>query len=98
MVFFSVSLLINVTFGKTKVTAKTSVRYLGIDLDQSLDGKFIAEAILIGNSRLKFPWRQDKFLNQYSKKHLALFLILCHILIMPALLGRLYGGLQRPYQ
>ena len=35
-----------VTCGETKVTAKTSVRYLGVDLDQSLDSKLIAEAIL----------------------------------------------------
>ena len=43
---------INVTCGETKVTAKTSMRYLGVDLDQSLDGQLIAEAILKkGNSR-----------------------------------------------
>ena len=35
---------IKVTCGETNVTAKTSVRqaYLGIDLDQSLDGKLNA--------------------------------------------------------
>ena len=36
-----------VTCGETKVTAKTSVRYLGVDLEQTLDGKLIAvQAIL----------------------------------------------------
>ena len=41
--------------GETKETAKTSVRYLGVDLDQSLDGKLISETILNkGNSRLNF--------------------------------------------
>ena len=35
-----------VSCGKTKVTAKTSVGYLGDDLDQSLDGKLIDEASL----------------------------------------------------
>ena len=53
-----------VTCGETNVTAKTSVRYLGVDLDQSLDGKLITEAILKkGNLRPKFLWRQAKFLN-----------------------------------
>ena len=36
-----------VTCGETKVTAKTYVRYLGVDLEQTLDGKLIAvQAIL----------------------------------------------------
>ena len=44
-------------FSETKVTAKTSMRYLEVYLDQSLDCKLIAEAILKkGNSRLKFLW------------------------------------------
>ena len=44
----------NVTCGETMVASTKSVRYLGVDLDQSLDGNYIAENILkIGNSRLK---------------------------------------------
>ena len=55
-----------VTCGETKVTAKTSVRYLGVDLDQSLDGKLNAEAIFKkGNMQPKFCWRQAIFLSQY---------------------------------
>ena len=47
-----------VTCGETKETAKISVRYLGVDLDQSLDGKLIAEAILKKVTlRLKYLWR-----------------------------------------
>ena len=47
-------------------------------MDQSLDGKLIAEVNLKnGNSRLKFHWRQAKFLNQYSKRLLTSSLILC---------------------
>ena len=34
-----------VTCGETNVAAKASVRYLEVDLDQSLDGKLIVEAI-----------------------------------------------------
>ena len=41
----------NVTCGKTMVASTKSVRYLGVDLDQSLDGNYIAENILKrGNS------------------------------------------------
>ena len=65
-----------VTCGETKVTAKTSVRYRGVDLEQALDGELIAEAILKkGNSSLKFLWRQAKFLNQNSRRLLASSLI-----------------------
>ena len=68
-----------VTCGETKVTAKTSVRYLGVDLDQSLYVELIATAILKKyNSRLKFLWRQAKCLNQYSKILLALSLMIYH--------------------
>ena len=82
-----------VTCGETKVTAKSSVRYLGIDPDQSLDGKLIAEAFLKnGNSRLKFLWRQAKFLNQYSKILLASSLILCHF---DYACSAWYDGLQK---
>ena len=85
-----------VTCGETEVTAKTSARYLGVDLDQSLDGKLIAETILKkGISQLKFLWRQAKFLNQYSKRLLASFLILCHFYYA---CSAWYDGLQKLYQ
>ena len=62
-----------------EVTAKDNVKYLGVSLDQSLGGKYIAESILKkGNSRLKFLWRQAKYLNRNSRKLLATSLILCH--------------------
>ena len=43
------------------VVSTKSVRYLGVDLDQSSDGNYIAENIL-KNSRLKFLWRHTTFL------------------------------------
>ena len=62
-----------------EVTAKDNVKYLGVSLDQSLAGKYIAESILKkGNSRLKFLWRQAKYLNRNSRKLLATSLFLCH--------------------
>ena len=69
----------NVTCGETMVASTKSVRYLGVDLDQSLDGNYIAENILKkGNSRLKFLWRHAKFLNTNPRKLLASALIQCH--------------------
>ena len=65
--------------GDNEVTAKDNVKYLGVSLDQSLGGKYIAESILkMGNSRLEFLWRQAKYLNRNSRKLLATSLILCH--------------------
>ena len=85
-----------VTCGETKVTAKTSVRYRGVDLDQSLDGELIAEAILKkGNLSLKFLWRQAKFLNQNSRRLLASSLIQCHF---DYACSAWYGGLQKIHQ
>ena len=41
--------------------------------------KYIAESIFKkGNSKLKFPWRQAKYLKRNSRKLLATYLILCH--------------------
>ena len=50
--------------GDTIFSFKKSVRYLGVDLEQTLSGKLILENILKkGNSRLKFLRRQAKCLN-----------------------------------
>ena len=62
-----------VTCGETKVTAKTSVRYMAVDLELIAEGIFKK-----GNSRAKFCWRQAIFLSQYLKILLASSLILCH--------------------
>ena len=68
----------NVKCGETMVASTKSVRHLGVYLDQSIDGNFIAENILKkGNSRLKFLWRHAKFLNTNSRKLLASALIQC---------------------
>ena len=72
------------------------MRYLGVDLDQSLDGKLIAAAILKKyNSRLKFLWRQAKCLNQYSKILLALSLMIYHF---DYACSARCDGLQKLYQ
>ena len=69
----------NVTCGETLVASTKSVTYLGIDLDQSLDGNYVAEHILKkSNSRLKFLWRHAQLLKTNSMKLLASALIQCH--------------------
>ena len=55
--------------GDNEVAAKDNVKYLGASLDQWLGGKYLAEIILKkGNSRIKFLWRQAKYLNRNSRK------------------------------
>ena len=70
--------------------------YLGVDLDQSLDGSKIAEKILKkGNSRLKYLFRQAGCLNLASRKLLASALIQCHF---DYACSAWYSGLQKSYQ
>ena len=79
-----------------EVASTKSVRYLGVDLDQSLDGNYIAENILKkGNSRLKFLWRHAKFLNTNSRELLASALIQCHF---DYACSAWFSGLQKIYQ
>ena len=86
----------NVTCGKTMVASTKSMRYLGVDLDQSLDGNYIAENILKkGNSRLKFLWRHAIFFNTNSRKLLASALIQCH---SDYACSAWFSGLQKIYQ
>ena len=86
----------NVTCGETMVASTNSVRYLGVDLNQSLDGNYIAENILKkGNSRLKFLWRHANFLNTNSRKLLASALVQCHF---DYACSAWFSGLQKIYQ
>ena len=65
--------------GEVNISSKQSVRYLGVDLDQLLDGSKIADNILKkSNSRLTFLKRQANCLNFMSRKLLASVLIRCH--------------------
>ena len=63
---------LDIKCGDTKISSKKSVRYLGVDLEQTLSGKLILENILKnGNSLLKFLRRQAKCLNLASKRLLS---------------------------
>ena len=76
---------LDIKCGDTKISSKKSVRYLGVDLEQTLSVKLILENILEkGNSRLKFLIRQAKCLN--------LALIQCH---MDYACSSWYHGLQK---
>ena len=62
---------LDIKCGNTKISSKKSlpVRYLGVDLEQTLSGKLILKNILKkGNSRLNFLRRQAKCLNSASKR------------------------------
>ena len=62
-----------------ELEGKTSVKYLGIDLDQSLSGTIIAEKVISKiNNRLKFLYRNAFTLDLEIKKHLVSALIQCH--------------------
>ena len=83
---------LDIKCGDTKISSKKSVRYLGVDLEQTLSGKLILENILKkGNSRLKFLRRQAKCLNLASKRLLSSALIQCH---MDYVCSSWYHGLQ----
>ena len=55
-------------------------KYLGVSLDQTLTGKYIAEQEYCKKGKLytQFLWRQAKYLNRNSRKLLATSLMLCH--------------------
>ena len=58
---------------------QTSVKYLGVDLDESLSGEIIVnKAIGKINNKLKFLYRNTKSLNVDVKKLLVSALIQCH--------------------
>ena len=79
--------------GNNVITSKTVIRYLGVDLEQTLSGTAIVENILKkGNSRLKFLCRQATYLTTRSRKLLTSALILCHF---GYACSAWYSGLQK---
>lgn len=70
---------LNIKCGDTSITPKAEIRYLGLDLDQSLSGEVTGvKVIKKANSRLKFLYRRGSYLNLYTKKLLVSALIQCH--------------------
>ena len=62
------------------IKASQQVKYLGLYIDAKLCGESIVSSIVQKvNSRLKFLYRQARFLDQKSKFSLCSALILCHL-------------------
>ena len=69
---------LNIVYGNVKIKQYTKVTYLGFILDESLSGKSMALHILNTiNSRLRFLYRQNRFLNK------PLWRLLCNAMIQP---------------
>ena len=61
------------------LSAKSTVKYLGVELDQHLSGEYIARnAISNINNKVKFILRNTIFFNMKVKKMLTTALIQCH--------------------
>jgi hypothetical protein len=61
------------------IMGKDSIKYLGINIDQSVSGEAIAKNIIKkANGRMKFMYRQGSCLNQNCRKILCSALIQCH--------------------
>ncbi len=71
---------LNVKCNGVSIQSSSTVKYLGIEMDQSLSGEVIAEKVIKKvNSRLKFLHRKAKYLNSYCRKLLVSSLLQCHI-------------------
>ena len=67
---------LNIVYGNVKIKQYTKVTYLGCILDESLSGESMALHVLNKiNSRLRFLYRQSRFLNR------LLLGLLCNVLI-----------------
>ena len=72
------------------IHATPSVKYLGLTIDQYLNGDEMARGIIKKvNSRLKFLYRQANFLDQNIKKILCSALVLC---LFDYSISSWYGG------
>ena len=75
----STSSQLNVTCGVTILSAKSTVKYLGVELDQHLLGDYIARnAISNINNKVKFLLRNTICFNRKVNKMLTTALIQCH--------------------
>ena len=70
---------LNITCNGHKINSQTSVKYLGLELDQSLNGDVTGCSVIRKSaSRLKFLYRQCNFLPTRLRKMLCMSLIQCH--------------------
>ena len=70
---------VSVSYNGHTIQQSKAVKYIGVSLDECLTGEPIANSIISkSNSRLKFVYRQARFLNEKTKKTLCSALIQCH--------------------
>ena len=69
----------NVSCNGINTESNTLIKYLGASIDNCLSGDSMALSIIQkANCRLKFLYRNSKFLNSHGKRMLASSLIQCH--------------------
>ena len=89
-----------ITYDGQVIKGQTSVKYLGVQMDQSLTGDTMASSVVskvIG--KLKFLYRHKNYLNQSMRKKLCSALLQCHLdycctAWYPSLSAKLKGKLQ----
>ena len=70
---------LNITCNGTPITSTSSVKYLGVTIDQHLSFNSMAESVIKkANARLKFLYRKKDYLTQHTKRLLVLSLVQCH--------------------
>ena len=63
------------------IDSTTSVKYLGLNIDNLLSGEFVVNSIISKvNARLNFLYRQSHSLSAKPRKNLCSVLILCHLM------------------
>jgi len=66
-------------FSDKLVGARPCVKYLGVELDQTLSGESIGKRVIqISNSRLEFFYRQSNFLSSSARRMLVSALVQSH--------------------
>ena len=69
---------LNIVYGNVKIKHYTKITFLGCILDESLSGESMALHVLNKiNSRLRFLYRQNRFLNKPLRR------LLCNAMIQP---------------
>ena len=69
---------LNIAYGKVKTKQYSKFPYLGCILDESLSGESMVLHVLYkSNSRLRFLYRQNRFLNKLLRR------LLCNAMIQP---------------
>ena len=70
---------LKVTCNRVSITRKTSVGYLGAEIDQNVSGEAIVNKVLSKvNGRLKFLIRKSKFLDLKTRISVVNAIIQCH--------------------